>query len=117
VPAFANTSTLCATGQQLKMRTKDFNIVNFIIATVIVGILLVLSLIAAAAEDEGTLGTNIFLRGLAKLFYVLRFPTHSLMGNIFSDRATKYFAGLFINCVFYALVIERITSLRKSTNV
>lgn len=40
--------------------------------------LLVLSFVAAIAEEEGTLGTNIIWIGFAKIFYILRFPTHTL---------------------------------------
>ncbi len=90
---------------------KNFSEATFVIATTFVGLLLVPSFITAAAEDEGTLGPNIFLRTFAKLFYVLRFPTHSLLWNIFSDGTAIYFAGLLINCVFYGLIFERIVFL------
>ncbi len=80
---------------------QNFNKRTFIIATVLFGFLLIPSFLAAWAEDEGTLGTNIILVTFAKLFYVLRFPTHTLLWTLFSsDGATIYLVGLVINCLF-----------------
>jgi len=43
-------------------------------------ILMLISFIAAAAEDEGTLGYRVVGNLFAKLFWVLRFPTHIHLG-------------------------------------
>jgi hypothetical protein len=96
------------------MRIQNFNRQTFINTTIIVGLLLIPSFFAAWGEDEGTLGTNIFWVTFAKLFYVLRFPTHTLLWTIFSNGgATIYFVGLIINCIFYGLLTERLISLFK----
>jgi hypothetical protein len=96
------------------MRIQNFNRQTFINTTIIVGLLLIPSFLAAWGEDEGTLGTNIFWVAFAKLFYVLRFPTHTLLWTIFSNGgATIYFVGLIINCIFYGLLMERLISLFK----
>ena len=88
---------------------KYFSKVTFIIATALFGLLLVPSFLAASGEDEGTLGTNIILVAFAKLFYILRFPTHTLLWTFFcKSGATVFFVGLIINCFFYGLLTERI---------
>ena len=97
------------------MTIKNFKRQTFINISIIVGLLLMPSFLAAWAEDEGTLGTNILWVTFAKLFYVLRFPTHTLLWTIFSNGSTTiYFIGLIINCMFYGLLIERLISLFKA---
>jgi hypothetical protein len=97
---------------------KSFDKKIFTIATVVTGLLLVPSFLAAFGEDEGTLGTNIILVFLSKLFYVLRFPTHTLFWSTFSGAGTGVFlSGLIINCVFYGFLIERIHSFLKEEKV
>lgn len=78
-------------------------------------LLLIPSFLGAWAEDEGTLGTNIIWVSFAKLFYILRFPTHTLLWTIISEfGATIYFLGLFINCIFYGFLTERTISIFKT---
>lgn len=90
---------------------KKFNRQIFIVATILFGLLLIPSFLAAWAEDEGTLGTNIIWVIFAKLFYILRFPTHTLLWTFFSNGgATIYFVGLVINCMFYGFITERLFS-------
>lgn len=111
-----NTSikALCATLRQPSTAMKSLNKKTFIIATVFFGLLFIPSFLAAWAEEEGTLGTNIIWVAFAKLFYVLRFPTHTLLWALFlKGGATIYFAGLIINCLFYGFVTERLFSLVK----
>jgi hypothetical protein len=97
------------------MTIRNFNKQTFINTTIIVGLLLIPSFLAAWGEDEGTLGTNIFWVTFAKIFYVLRFPTHTLLWAIFSNGGvTIYFVGLIINCMFYGLLTERLMSLLKA---
>ena len=93
---------------------KHFNKQTFIIVTVLFGLLLVPAFMASWAEDEGTLGTNIVWTTFAKLFYLLRFPTHTLLWSLFScGGETIYFVGLAINCLFYGFITERIISCIK----
>jgi len=88
---------------------KNFNKRTFIIATTTFGMLLIQSFLTAWAEDEGALGTNIIWVSFAKLFYILRFPTHTLLWKLFSNSgATIYFLGLIINCLFYGFITERL---------
>ena len=86
---------------------KNFNKQTFIISTVLIGLLLIPSFLAEWANDEGTLGINIILLTLSKLFYVIRFPTHTLFWKLFSSNAGFYMIGLILNCLFYGLLIER----------
>jgi len=70
---------------------KNFDKKTFIISTVLIGLLLIPCFFAAWGEDEGALGNNIVLMTLSKLFYVLRFPTHTLFWEIFSFNAGLFF--------------------------
>jgi len=81
----------------------------------IIGFLLIPSFLAAWAEDEGTLGTNLFWIVFAKLFYILRFPTHTLLWGFISkvDSGGVFMGGLAINCMFYGFLIERLISVLK----
>lgn len=93
---------------------KNFNKSTFIIWTFLFGLLLIPCFLAAWGEDEGTLGTSIIWVTFAKLFYVLRFPTHTLFWTIFSESgAGIFFLGLFINCCFYGLLAERFIYILK----
>ena len=71
------------------------------------------SFIAAAAEDEGTPGNGFIGLVFARLFYILRFPTHTVLWNFFSARGALYFPGLFINILFGGLAVERTIFLSK----
>jgi hypothetical protein len=93
---------------------KKFNKALFIISTWTCGLLLIPSYLAAFGEDEGTLGTNIFWVTFSKLFYILRFPTHTLLWSIFSSNGWLFILGLGLNCVFYGLVIERLFYVLKN---
>ena len=88
-----------------------FNFKTFLIATVICGALTFVTLIAAAARDEGTGGNGIITITLEKLFYIFRFPTHTLFFQFMNG--SMFFVGLFLNCLFYGLVIERFFSFYK----
>jgi hypothetical protein len=100
------------------MKLKNFSRTTFLFSTCIVGLLLIISLLAAFGEDEGTLqADDTFWYFFARLFYILRFPTHTLLWSliIFGGSLT-FFGGLLINCILYGLVIERIASLFKERN-
>ena len=93
---------------------KDINKQTVYIATVVFGLLLIPSFLAAWGEDEGTLGTNIILVTFSELFYVLRFPTHTLLlALITKGGATIFLGGLVLNCIFYGLLTERIIYYTK----
>lgn len=86
----------------------------FIISTAVFTLLLIPSFLAAFGEDEGTLGTNIIWVTFAKLFYVLRCPTHTLFWTTFSSHGLLYLLGLLINCMFYGFITERVISFFKN---
>jgi hypothetical protein len=86
---------------------KKFNWSIFLYSTIIAGFLLVTSFVAALAEDEGTRGSGLIGLALYKLFYILRFPTHTLLWDLFSSSTDLYFFGLVLNCIFYGLIVER----------
>ena len=92
---------------------KKFNTRAFFISFVLTGCLLILSFFAAWAKDEGTLGNGFISSVLAKLFYTLRFPTHTLLWDFFSSNATIYFLGLLINIIFWGFVFERTVFLLR----
>jgi hypothetical protein len=94
------------------MKSINKNIIFW--ATILFVILLLPSFLSAWAEDEGTLGTNIMWISFAKTFKILRFPTHTLFWPIISKfGSTIYFFTLFINCLFYGFISERIITLLK----
>ncbi len=99
----------------MKVRMKAFNGIVFIITSSVFGVLLIPSLIAAGAEDEGTLPAGSIWFLFARFFYFLRFPTHTLLGLVFSNSgAIVYFSGLIVNCCFYGFVTERLISVIKT---
>ena len=93
------------------MNIPKFNFKTFFITTIICGILTFVTLVAAAARDEGTGGDGIIVKALEKLFYIFRFPTHTLFFQFMNG--SMFFVGLFLNCLFYGLVAERIYSFNK----
>ena len=84
-------------------------------ATVLTGILTLLSLFAAAAEDEGRILTDPIWSTLPKLFYLFRFPTHTIFWYLMvnSGRLALIFflGGLIINCCFYGFLMERVVAV------
>ena len=88
---------------------KNINKQVVYVATVLFGLLLIPSFLAAYGEDEGTLGVNIIWVTFAKLFDVLRFPTHTLLWPLITKGGAAIFnGGLIINCLFYGLLTERL---------
>lgn len=94
------------------MKISKFFFKTFFIATTICGVLTFVTLIAAAARDEGTGGDGIIVKTLEKLFYIFRFPTHTLFFRFMNG--SVFFVGLFINCLIYGLAFERIVSAFKN---
>jgi di/tricarboxylate transporter len=79
------------------MKRNSFKIFPFISATIIFGIFTFITLIAAASVDEGTDGNSALIQVLAKLFYIFRFPTHTLFFSFMGG--SFFFIGLGINCI------------------
>jgi len=71
--------------------------------------------------DEGMLKPeDTYGNFFANLFYVLRFPTHTLLFPIINlGGPLTFFGGLFVNSLLYGLAIERIISLfmKKKNNI
>ncbi len=85
-------------------------------------LLLVPSFFAAWAEDEGTIGNSKVGYLFAKIFSVLRFPTHTLLWSFFSESGVLiYILGLIGNCFIYSITLERVIAvcyrLRKNKAV
>jgi hypothetical protein len=79
------------------------------------GLLLIPSFLATFREDEGTLPESSFWMLFARLFEILRYPTHTLLWSIFSNNgALVFFGGLLINCCFYGVLTERLFSFFKA---
>jgi len=94
---------------------KKINIPVALGASILVGVVAIpFTFFFAFAKDEGTLGNGVFPNLMAVLFNVFRFPTHSLLWDIFSSSAPLYFSGLLLNALFYGLIIERILLVAKS---
>ncbi|RYY53705.1 MAG: hypothetical protein EOO09_17030 [Chitinophagaceae bacterium] len=86
---------------------KDFNGKVFMSASMVTGLLVVISMLArlegGSAETAG-----LPVRILSGLFNVLRFPTHTLAGDFADSNNIVFFVGLLCNCLFYGLLYERI---------
>ena len=85
---------------------KRINPFRFLILIIVVGGLTFFSFLTAFGKDEGTLGDNFILNFMADTFYIFRFPTHQLFWKYMNGG--YFFFGLFINILFYAVVIEAI---------
>src|ERR1051326_4956671 len=94
---------------------KNFKISTFLIVIGLYVLLLIPSFLGAFAEDEGTIGDSFIWLIFSKLFYVLRFPTHTLFWSVFQE-GHIYFAGFFINAVFYGLLLERFFYFLRKKN-
>ena|SRR6185436_2174683 len=88
---------------------KNFNPLRFIILFVAFLGLTLSSFLTAFGKDEGTLGDSVFLNFMADSFNVFRFPTHVLFWRYMDGGV--FFLGLFINILFYAVIIEIIISI------
>ena len=91
------------------MKSKGFNNNIFLTALFLFGLLTIITFIAATSADDATSG--LFVTRLAKIFLILRFPTHVLFWDFFGYNGSFiFYAGLVINCFFYAFVVERLLS-------
>ena len=90
---------------------RKFRILTFFIATVIFCVMTFITLFAEAVVEEGTGGSGMSIRVLAGLYGLLRFPTHSLFMNSMNGQA--FMIGLYINCLFYGFLTERLIFLSR----
>ncbi len=96
---------------------KKFKPIVFFLSMLAVGLLTLISFTAAAGEDEGN-RLNWFWFFFAKLYYILRFPTHTLLFNFFVNGWFRFLLGLFINSIIYGFLVERLFSLfRKKSKI
>lgn len=88
---------------------------NILILLIVLITLTIVSFCSAYAYDEGNYSDNLLINILAHVFQVLRFPTHILFKNTINKNQSLYFGGLIINCIFYAVLIEKINKLYRKT--
>ena len=81
---------------------KEISLKRFLLAVVIVIILTGLSYLSVMGNESGI---------ISWLFYMLRFPTHSLFWDFFSQSSTLYRLGLVINIFFWSIILERVLML------
>ena len=72
---------------------------RFLLALIIIIILTGISYLSLLGGGKGF---------LPYLFFVLRFPTHTLLWKVISQSSTLYKLGLVANIFFWSLVVERI---------
>lgn len=92
---------------------KNFNRKVFITASMVAGLLVVISLFSTLETQSGKSGSNTMTDILSGLFLVLRFPAHTLMGDAAESNALLFSGGLVFNCLFYGLVYERSAAFIK----
>jgi hypothetical protein len=88
---------------------------RLIVIFLIISVLTFLSLVSMGAIDEGTQGEGILglvALLLSKLFYIFRFPTHTLFFQSFSS-GHLFFVGLVINIIFWTTIIHLTTKYLK----
>jgi len=91
------------------MKITNFKPLVFVSASVLFLIFTIITFIAYGAVEEGTDGNDHTTRAIAKLYYILRFPTHTLLFGIMNS--PFFFLGLVYNCLFYGFLTERVISL------
>jgi hypothetical protein len=69
------------------------------------------SFAAFFARDEGTLGSGFFRNLLADIFLVLCYPVSFLIPR--TNGPGEYYAVIFLNCVLWTLLIERLMHVFK----
>jgi len=94
------------------MKGNSFKPLIFISSTLIFCIFTIITFIAYGAVEEGTDGNNHTTRAIARLYYIFRFPTHTLFFSIMNS--PLFFLGLVYNCLLYGFLTERIVSIFRS---
>jgi hypothetical protein len=87
---------------------RRFKLNIFLIATVCIFLLTLLSFYGAVSEDDPGNEGSFVLGFLSGLYNILRFPTHTLFWEFFSQ-AGFFSVGLLLNSAIYALIIERVS--------
>jgi len=95
---------------------KNFSKRNFLISTALILTLLIISFLSAYVEDEGNLSKGSVWVIFARIFNVLKFPTHTLFEGLFGHNLILILVGFLINCLFYGFLLERITYFIKKIN-
>ncbi len=88
---------------------KRINLKYFLISIIVCCVFCFFSFISFAAVDEGSGHHNFITQLFARLFPIFRFPTHDLFYDFLSEN--NFYIFLFINCLFYAFIVERLISL------
>lgn len=83
---------------------------TFVFSTLAVGFVMATSILAFWAYDDGTLKNDSKWMFLVKLFHLLRFPAHTILGALILHPVI-WLLGLVINCCLYGFLIERVISL------
>ncbi len=83
-------------------RLKHFSFLRFLFLFVVLILFSFFVYITAFAQDEGTLGNNLFLNLIADSIYVIRFPTN--------DAALNYFIDLFFFAAIFEIILCLITN-------
>ncbi len=91
------------------MKINNFKGRLFISTSLLFALFTFITFIAFGAVDEGTDGDNSTIQAIAKLYYIFRFPTHTLFFQFMNG--SIFFIGLLLNCLFYGFLTERIVSL------
>jgi hypothetical protein len=77
---------------------KEISAKRFLLAIILVTMLTGLGYLSALGSGKSL---------LPYLFYMFRFPTHSLLWEFFSQSSTLYKTGLVINIFLWSLILER----------
>ena len=78
---------------------REISAKRYLMANVIVIVLTSLSYLSALVGGKGF---------LPWLFYMFRFPTHTLFWDSFNPSSGMYRTGLVINIFFWSIILERI---------
>jgi hypothetical protein len=89
---------------------KKISLWTFIFSTLAVGFVMVSSIVASWAYDDGTLKSDSNWMFLVKIFQLLSFPAHAFLSTLIYHPVI-WLLGLVINCFLYGLLIERVISL------
>jgi hypothetical protein len=101
---------------------KKFNLRIFMIATVVTILLNFVNWAALSAQNSQS-SSHILLWVADRLWTILRFPIFTLFWNFIVSSHNPFITStaVFLNCVFYAIIVERIfyffNKKRKSTLV
>jgi hypothetical protein len=87
------------------------NLKIWILFFIIFIIFTAISFWAAFAVEEGTM-VNLLTLFFNKLYYILRFPSHTLFFKYM--RGNMFYLGLIFNNLLYAFIFERLYTFIKS---